>query len=49
MDPKEIEWEGIDWIYLTEDNDQQQALLRTGDLSITLCFFFGTSYQLWIS
>jgi hypothetical protein len=29
LDLKEIEWGGIDWIYLAEDRDQWRALLNT--------------------
>jgi hypothetical protein len=29
MDLREIEWEGVDWIYLAQDRDQWQALIKT--------------------
>jgi hypothetical protein len=29
MDLKEIGWEGIDWIYLSEDMGQRRALVNT--------------------
>jgi len=29
MDLREIVWEGVNWIYLSQDRDQWQALLNT--------------------
>jgi hypothetical protein len=29
LDLREIEWGGMDWIYLTEDRDQWRALVNT--------------------
>jgi hypothetical protein len=28
MDIKEIEWDGVDWMLLTQDRDQWQALVN---------------------
>jgi hypothetical protein len=29
MDLREIEWGGMDWIYLAQDRDQWRALMKT--------------------
>jgi hypothetical protein len=29
MDVREIGWKGVDWIHLTEDRDQLQAVVNT--------------------
>jgi hypothetical protein len=29
MDPREIQWESVDWIHLTQDTDQRRALVNT--------------------
>jgi hypothetical protein len=29
MDLREIEWDGMDWIYLAQDRDQWRALVNT--------------------
>jgi hypothetical protein len=29
MDLRDIEWEGVDWIYLAQDRDQWRALANT--------------------
>jgi hypothetical protein len=29
MDLREIDWEGVDWIYLAQDRDQSCALVTT--------------------
>jgi hypothetical protein len=29
LDLREIRWEGVDWIYLAQDRDQFQALVKT--------------------
>jgi hypothetical protein len=29
MDPKEVGWEGVDWIHLAQDRDQWRALVNT--------------------
>jgi hypothetical protein len=29
MDPREIGWGGLDWIYLAQDRDQWRALMKT--------------------
>jgi hypothetical protein len=29
MDLRELEWDGMDWIYLAEDRDQWRALVNT--------------------
>jgi hypothetical protein len=31
MDLREIGWDGVDWIELTQDRDQWRALVDTGD------------------
>jgi hypothetical protein len=37
MDFREISWEGVDWIHLSQDSDQWRAVVKTGDL-LTLSF-----------
>jgi hypothetical protein len=29
MDLREIEWEGVNWMYLAQDRDQRQAVVNT--------------------
>jgi hypothetical protein len=29
---REIEWDGMDWIYLAQDRDQWRALVNTGSI-----------------
>jgi len=29
MDLREVSWEGVDWIHLTQDRDQWQAVVNT--------------------
>jgi hypothetical protein len=29
MDPREIEWDGVDWIDLAQERDQRRALVNT--------------------
>jgi hypothetical protein len=29
MDLEEIEWDGVDWVVLTQDRDQRRALVNT--------------------
>lgn len=29
IDPEEAGWGGLDWIYLTQDNDQRHDIVRT--------------------
>jgi hypothetical protein len=28
IDPREIEWEGMDWINVAQDRDQRRALVK---------------------
>jgi hypothetical protein len=42
MDPREIEWDNMDWIKLAQDSDQFRALVNTS-MSIRVLKMFGYS------
>jgi len=35
-DLREIEWEGVDWMYLAQDSDQWRVDVNTNELSGTI-------------